>query len=84
MTMDEWFEQHGQDHDDGEPITACVEEETEFEDTLDYIEAWPDKWFSFAEGNKGEPWLEVVLEKFREYANKPSPKGPAFEEWRKS
>lgn len=84
MTKEEWLELHGDDHDDGCPIIICVERETEFEDTLDYIEAWSDKFFDFVELNKGETWLEVFLEKFREYANKPSKGGPSFEEWRKT
>lgn len=83
MTKEEWLECHGADYDDGEPITVVSEEETEFEDTLDYIESWPDKFYDFMEGNKGEPWLETFLEKFRTFANKPSKGGPLFEEWRK-
>ena len=83
MTIEQWKEEHGTDHDDGEPMTVVVEKDTEFEDTLDYIESWSDKFFSFAESNKGEPWLDVFLEKFREYANKPSKGGPLFDEWRK-
>ena len=83
MTKEEWLECHGMDYDDGEPTTVVSEEETEFEDTLDYIESWPDKFYDFMESNKGEPWLETFLEKFREFANKPGKGGPVFEEWRK-
>lgn len=86
MTKEEWVECHGADQDDGsnvfESMVVASEEDIEFEDTLDYIEAWSDKFFNFAEQNKGEPWLEIFLEKFREYANKPSEGGPVFEEWR--
>lgn len=87
MTKEEWFECHGAEPGDIETVyenlTLVSEEELEFEDTLDYIESWPDKFYDFMEGNKGEPWLETFLEKFRAFANKPGKGGPVFEEWRK-
>lgn len=83
MTKEEWLECHGTDYDDGKPITVVSEEETDFEDTLDYIESWPDKFYDFVEKSKGEPWLETFLEKFRAFANNPGKGGPVFEEWRK-
>lgn len=82
MSREEWFEHHGLDRDDGEPIVVVAEEETLFQDTLDYIESWPDKHFSFLEKFQGEPWLEEYLEQFRAFASKSDKDGPAFEEWR--
>ena len=84
MTIPEYLEEHGLDHDDGEPIHVEAVSAIDLSELSDYLQSWPDKGIAFLCGCLADDFMKPVIPVLIEYVNSADKNGPAFEEWRKS
>lgn len=83
MTKPKYLEEHGLDHDDGEPIQADARLHViDYYDLAEYAKAWPDKLISFFVDHLVDDKYQPFVLDFHEYAREADKDGPPFEEWR--